>query len=520
VTAKVGSVADNGESESRSTLAGPVRAAVRLAKLTRGIDTRAAAAHGDLEISELAYDSRLVKPGTLFFAIRGEKADGNRFASDAVGRGAVAIISEQVNPGGLPAEFPWIQVADARKALAISAANFYMRPAEVLKLIGVTGTNGKTTTSYLVDSILRAAGCEVGLLGTIGYRLVRERFPAPNTTPESLDLQMYLGEIVRAGGTHAVLEASSHALAMNRLWGCPFAVAIFTNLTRDHLDYHKTLEEYFAAKRRLFEGTGAATPATGVINRDDEYAQKLSGLASRTLTYGLEPGADVTTRKPAFSISGIDFVAETPSGKIEIRSKLIGRHNVYNILAAIGAGVALDLPKEVIATGIAQLSAVPGRFERIDVGQPFLVVVDYAHTDDALRNLLATAKELNPDGRIVTLFGCGGDRDRTKRPLMGEVAGHASDVVVLTSDNPRSEDPLLIINDVIVGIQRTKAKLFVEPDRQKAIEVVLDEARSGDIVLLAGKGHETYQVLRDRTIEFDDREVARAVLRHRGFGGD
>jgi UDP-N-acetylmuramoyl-L-alanyl-D-glutamate--2,6-diaminopimelate ligase len=517
---KAGSVADNGENEARMTQSGSVRAAVRLAKLLRGIDTRAAVAHGDLEISGLAYDSRAVKPGTLFFAIRGEKTDGNRFVSDAVDRGAIAVLSEQENSGALPVEFPWIQVADARKALAISAANFYMRPAEVLKLIGVTGTNGKTTTSYLVDSILRAAGCEVGLLGTIGYRLVRERFPAPNTTPESLDLQRYLGEIVRAGGTHAVLEASSHALAMNRLWGCPFAVAIFTNLTRDHLDYHKTLEEYFAAKRRLFEGTGAAAPATGVINRDDEYGQKLSGLASRTLTYGLEPGADVTTRKPAFSLSGIEFVAETPTGKIEIRSKLIGRHNVYNLLAAIGAGVALDLPKEVIAAGIAQLSAVPGRFERIDVGQPFLVVVDYAHTDDALRNLLATAKELNPDGRIVTLFGCGGDRDRTKRPLMGEVAGHASDVVVLTSDNPRSEDPLLIINDVIVGVQRTKAKLFVEPDRQKAIEVALDAARSGDIVLLAGKGHESYQVLRDRTIEFDDRAVARAVLRHRGFGGD
>jgi UDP-N-acetylmuramoyl-L-alanyl-D-glutamate--2,6-diaminopimelate ligase len=517
---KTGFVADNGESEARSAQAGPVRAAVRLAKLLRGVETRAAVAHGDLEISELVYDSRQVKTGTLFVAIRGEKTDGNKYISDVLGRGAAAILSEQEKTASIPAEFPWIQVADARKALAISAANFYMRPAEVLKLTGVTGTNGKTTTSYLVDSILRAAGCEVGLLGTIGYRLVREALPAPNTTPESLDLQRYLAEIVRAGGTHAVLEASSHALAMNRLWGCPFAVAIFTNLTRDHLDYHKTFEEYFAAKRRLFECTGAAAPATGVINRDDEYGQKLAGLASRTLTYGLEPGADITTRKPAVSLSGIEFVAETPSGKIEIRSRLVGRPNVYNILAAIGAGVALDLSGEVIARGIAQLSAVPGRFERIDMGQPFLVVVDYAHTDDALRNLLATAKELNTDGRIITLFGCGGDRDRTKRPLMGEAAGHASDIVVLTSDNPRSEDPLLIINDVIVGVQRTKAKLFVEPDRQKAIEVALDEARSGDIVLLAGKGHETYQVLRDRTIAFDDREVARAALRRHGFGGD
>ncbi len=511
-------MAENGESEGHLTQTRTARATMRLAKLLRGVETRGASAHGDVEILEIAYDSRRVKPGTLFAAIRGEKTDGNLFAADAVSRGAVAILSEQEKPGTLPAEFPWIQVADTRKALATSAANYYGRPAEVLKLVGVTGTNGKTTTSYLVDSILRAAGCEVGLLGTIGYRLVREPIPAPNTTPESLDLQKYLAQIVNAGGTHAVLEASSHALAMDRLWGCPFAMAIFTNLTRDHLDYHKTFDEYFAAKRRLFEGTGAAAPATGVTNRDDEYGRKLAGLASRTLTYGLEPGADITTRRPALSLSGIEFAAETPIGKIEVHSPLVGRPNVYNILAAIGAGVALNLPKEVIASGVAQLSAVPGRFERIEAGQPFLVVVDYAHTDDALRNLLATARDLNPDGRIITLFGCGGDRDRTKRPLMGEAAGRASEIVVLTSDNPRSEDPLLIINDVIVGVQRTKAKLLVEPDRQKAIELALDEARAGDVVLLAGKGHETYQALRDRTIEFDDRAVAHRILSQRGYG--
>jgi UDP-N-acetylmuramoyl-L-alanyl-D-glutamate--2,6-diaminopimelate ligase len=497
---------------------GAARVAVRLAKLLRGVEARAAVTHGDLEILEIAYDSRLVNPRTLFVAIRGEKTDGNKFVADAVARGAAAVISEHEIAGTLPAAFPWIQVADARKALAITAANYYARPAEILKLIGVTGTNGKTTTSYLVDSILRAAGCQVGLLGTIGYRLLSEPLPAPNTTPESLDLQRYLAQIVRAGGTHAVLEASSHALAMDRLWGCPFAVAIFTNLTRDHLDYHKTFEDYFAAKRRMFEGTGAAPPAVAVINRDDEYGQKLSGLAARTLTYGLEPGADITTRKPSLTLSGLEFTTETPAGKIEIRSKLVGRPNVYNILAAIGAGEALNLSKEVIAAGIAQLPTVPGRFERIDAGQPFLVIVDYAHTDDALRNLLGTARELNPDGRIITLFGCGGDRDRTKRPLMGEAAGRGSDIVVLTSDNPRSEDPLLIINDAIVGAQRTKAKLFIEPDRQKAIALALDEARSGDIVLLAGKGHETVQVLRDRTIEFDDRAVARRILSQRGYG--
>ena len=498
---------------------GTARAIVRLAKLLRGVESRDAAVHGDLDIRGIAYDSRRVKPGDLFVAIRGEKTDGNKFAADAIARGAAAILSEQAPPGDIPAGVPWVRVPDARKALAISAANYYGRPAEVLKLIGVTGTNGKTTTAYLVDSILRAAGCQVGLLGTIGYRLARELRPAPNTTPESLDLQNYLAEIVRTGGTHAVLEASSHALAMDRLWGCPFAVAIFTNLTRDHLDYHKTMEEYFAVKRRLFAGTGAPPPTIGVINRDDEFGRQLSGMASRTLTYGLESGADITTRKPALSLSGVEFTAETPVGKIEIRSKLVGRPNVYNILAATGAGVGLGLSREVIASGVAQLAAVPGRFERIEAGQPFLVIVDYAHTDDALRNLLATARELKTEnGRIITLFGCGGDRDRTKRPLMGEAAGRASDIVVLTSDNPRSEDPLLIINDAIVGLQRTKAKLFVEADREKAVEVALDEARAGDIVLLAGKGHETTQVLRDRTIDFDDREVARRILKRHGYG--
>jgi UDP-N-acetylmuramoyl-L-alanyl-D-glutamate--2,6-diaminopimelate ligase len=516
VNAKPGSVTERGEGSAKTP--GGAHEAVRLNKLLRGVDAKGAAAHSELEIQEIAYDSRKVKPGTLFIAIRGEKTDGNMFAAYAVAGGAVAVVSEQPIPETIPAAFPWIQVAGARKALAITVANYYNRPAEVLKLIGVTGTNGKTTTAYLTDSILRAAGCEVGLLGTTGHRLVRETRTAAHTTPESLELQSYLADVVRAGGTHAVLEASSHALAMDRLWGCRFAIAIFMNLTRDHLDYHKTFEEYFAAKRRLFEGRGAAPPAVGVINLDDPYGKQLVGLATRTLTYGLEPGAEVTTRKPVVSFSGIECIVETPIGKIEIRSPLVGRTNVYNILAAVGAGVALGLPREVIASGVAKLTSVPGRFERIEAGQPFLVVVDYAHTDDALRNLLSTARELNTSGRVITLFGCGGDRDRTKRPLMGEAAGRLSDIVVLTSDNPRGEDPLLIINDAIVGVQRTGAKVLVEPDRERAVEIALDQARSGDIVLLAGKGHETSQVLRDRTIEFDDREVARRILGRRGYG--
>jgi UDP-N-acetylmuramoyl-L-alanyl-D-glutamate--2,6-diaminopimelate ligase len=518
VSVKAVSVTEHNETTAQKNTPGAVSGPIRLAKLLRGVEAKGTTTHADLEIAQLVCDSRKVNPGTLFVAIRGEKADGNNFVTDALARGAIAIASEQPSPETLPAEIAWIEVPDVRKTLAVTAANYFGHPAEVLKLIGVTGTNGKTTTTYLVDSILRAAGCEVGLFGTIAYRLVRETRPATTTTPESLALQSFLADVVRAGGTHAVLEASSHALALDRLWGCPFAVAIFTNLTRDHLDYHTTFDDYFAAKRRLFEGTGAAAPLAGVINRDDSFGRQLAGLASRTLTYGLEPGADITVRKPALSSSGIEFTAETPIGKVEVRSRLVGRFNVYNILAAIGAGVALNLSPEVTAAGIAQLSSVPGRFERIDLGQPFMVIVDYAHTDDALSNLLSTVKEINPAGRIITLFGCGGDRDRTKRPLMGEVAGSLSDIVVLTSDNPRGEDPLLIINDAIVGVQRSKKKFLVEPDRERAIEIALDQARPGDIVLLAGKGHETSQVLRDRTIDFDDREIARRKLRQRGYG--
>jgi UDP-N-acetylmuramoyl-L-alanyl-D-glutamate--2,6-diaminopimelate ligase len=338
-----------------------------------------------------------------------------------------------------------------------------------------------------------------------------------NTTPESLDLQQMFAEIRDAGGTHAVLEASSHALAMERLWGCRFAVAIFTNLTRDHLDYHKTFEEYFAAKRLLFEGTGAGPPDVAVINADDPYGPQLAVVARRTLTYGLKGATDLSAKKFGLGFHGLEFTAQTPAGNIEVRSPFVGRINVYNILAAIGAGIALDIPKGKIEEGIANLELVPGRFQRIDEGQPFLVLVDYAHTDDALRNLITTARELGPSARIITVFGAGGERDRTKRPLMGEAAGSLSDLVILTSDNPRSEDPLLIINDVVVGLQKVNAKYRVEPDREQALAMALEEARPGDVVLLAGKGHETYQVLRDGTIEFDDRERARAILSRKGY---
>jgi UDP-N-acetylmuramoyl-L-alanyl-D-glutamate--2,6-diaminopimelate ligase len=474
---------------------------------------------GHPDIASVACDSRKVKPGALFFALAGEKLDGTQFVGEAIEHGAVAVASSQARPGGTKTSVTWIELPKGkeRRALAMASANFYGRPANALKLVGVTGTNGKTTTTFLVDSVLRVAGFTTGLVGTTGYRTPVGSRKALNTTPESLDLQQMFAEVRDAGGTHVVLEASSHALAMDRLWGCHFAVAIFTNLTRDHLDYHKNFEDYFSAKRRLFEGTGAGAPEVAVINSDDPYATRLEGLAKRTLTYGLKGSTDLTTKKYALSFEGLEFTAQTPAGKIEIRSALVGRINVYNILGAIGAAISLDIPAAKIEEGIASLELVPGRFQRINEGQPFLVVVDYAHTDDAMRNLISAAREVNPAGRIITLFGAGGDRDRTKRPLMGEAAGSLSDLVILTSDNPRSEDPLRIINDVVVGLQKVNAKYRIEPDRDVALEIALDEAREGDIVLLAGKGHETYQILRDRTLEFDEREKARAILRRKGY---
>jgi UDP-N-acetylmuramoyl-L-alanyl-D-glutamate--2,6-diaminopimelate ligase len=493
---------------------------MKLGELLDGIELRQLSGSLETEVSSVAYDSRKAGPGSLFVAIGGVKTDGNQYVGEAVGRGARAVVSEKIPPAELAGKVAWAQVKEARKALASASANFYGRPAQALKLVGVTGTNGKTTTVFLVDSMLRAGGIESGMFGTIHYRTPRGTQAASNTTPESLDLQRFLAEVRDAGGTHAALEVSSHALALERVWGCAFGVAVFTNLTRDHLDFHETMENYFAAKRRLYEGTGAGAPAVGVVNVDDPYGKQLLGLARRTLTYGLGNGADVTAQKFALAFSGLEFTAQTPAGKIEVRSPLVGRINVYNILAAIGAGIGLGLATGTIEEGIRRLEQVPGRFARIDEGQGFLVVVDYAHTDDALRNLIQTARELVKTGRIITLFGCGGERDRTKRPLMGEAAGSLSDRVVLTSDNPRGEDPLRIINDAVVGLQKVNANYVVEPDRGRAIELAMEEAKEGDIVLLAGKGHETYQILREETIEFDDHEVARAAIRKRVAGGE
>jgi UDP-N-acetylmuramoyl-L-alanyl-D-glutamate--2,6-diaminopimelate ligase len=480
-------------------------------------------ASGDPAVSGLEYDSRRVKPGTVFLAMRGESSDGNRFIDQAIQSGAVAIVTDSATEKPRP-NVGWAVVSNGRRALARMAANFYKRPAERIAITGITGTNGKSTTAFLIESIFSAAGRKSALIGTIEYRVTGRVYPAPHTTPEALELTRLFNEALGNGATEAVMEVSSHSLAQQRVFGVPFDVAVFTNLTRDHLDYHKTMDDYFAAKRALFEGVGTDPPRVAVTNLDDEYGAKLVPFSrkrgSLVLTYGWQRGdfhcenADITPR-------GTRFDLITPDEKLPIFSPLIGRVNVYNILAAAAAGSARNCDSEAIIRGVESLTHVPGRFERVDCAQPFTVVVDYAHTDDALRNLTALAREFVTRGgghaRVITLFGCGGDRDRAKRPMMGEAAGRGSDFVVLTSDNPRSEDPRAIINDAVVGLQKTGTKYTVEPDRRKAIAIALREARPGDIVLLAGKGHEKVQVTRDGSLPFDDVEVARAELRSAGY---
>jgi UDP-N-acetylmuramoyl-L-alanyl-D-glutamate--2,6-diaminopimelate ligase len=470
-----------------------------------------------LEIQSIVCDSRKAVTGSLFFALHGTKEDGNQYIRAAIEKGAIAIASESVPLADLDPNVAWVRVPESRKSLAIAAANFFAHPAKALQLIAVTGTNGKTTTTSLIDSVLRVSGAKTGMFGTIAYHTPLGRYSAPNTTPESLDLQGFLGEIRDAGGKYAVMEASSHALAMDRLWGCHFQSAVFTNLTRDHLDFHKNFADYFAAKRRLFEGTGAGAPETAILNADDPHSNGLLALAKHTLTYGIENSADISAKKFQLSFDGLRFTANTPQGKLQIVSPLVGRINVYNILAAIGAAQAAGISDEIIEKGIRALKNVAGRFQPVDMGQPFLAIVDFAHTDDALENLIKTARELNPKGRIISLFGCGGGKDRTKRPIMGEASGRLSDLTILTNDNPRQEDPLKIISDIVVGLQKSNGKYLIEPDREKAIGLAFDEARAGDIVLLAGKGHEDYQVLVDKTLPWDDRRIAEQELRKRGF---
>ncbi|HVI06805.1 MAG TPA: UDP-N-acetylmuramoyl-L-alanyl-D-glutamate--2,6-diaminopimelate ligase [Candidatus Binatia bacterium] len=475
---------------------------------------------GNAEVSSVEYDSRRVKPGSLFLAMRGESSDGNRFIDQAIKSGAVAIVTDSAGEKQRP-NVSWAVVVSGRRALARLSANLYKRPAERLAITGITGTNGKSTTAFLVESIFNAARRKSALIGTIEYHVAGKVLPAPHTTPESLDLNRILNEALGNGATDAVMEVSSHALAQERVFGVPFDVAVFTNLTRDHLDYHQTMDEYFAAKRSLFEGCGTEPPRVAVTNLDDEAGAKIAEFSrkksSLVLKYGWDRG-DFYAQKVDITTRGTRFDLNSPLGKIPVFSSLIGRVNVYNILAAAGAAYARGCSGEAVAGGVGDLTRVPGRFERVDCAQPFTVVVDYAHTDDALRNLTVLARELlSGKARVITVFGCGGDRDRKKRPLMGEAAGRGSDFVVLTSDNPRSEDPLAIINDAVVGLQKTGVKYSIEPDRRKAIALAVSEARPGDILLIAGKGHEKVQITREGVVPFDDIAVAREALQAVGF---
>jgi len=496
---------------------------VNLSELAKEIKAEAATGPLDIAAREVTHDSRAVAAGSVFVAIEGDKADGHRFIPQALEQGAVAIISEKSfrESGLTKAGAAWLEVADARGALALASSAVYGFPSLRLKLVGITGTNGKTTTAHLVDSIIRASEGTSAIFGTISHRIGDTVLPASHTTPEASDIHRMLRQAVEAGCRSAVMEVSSHAIELRRADGLRFAVAVFTNLTRDHLDYHKTMESYFAAKKRLFDGGLGSLPSTSVINIDDEYGRKLvESAATPVLTYGFSERADVRTDGFKLTARGLSFEARTPAGRVEINSPLFGRPHVYNAMAALATGMALGADLEQIARGIKACRSVAGRFEQVQSGESdrpgFSVVVDYAHTDDALKNVLQTAREVAGEGgRVITVFGCGGDRDRTKRAPMGEIAARLSDLAIVTSDNPRSEDPGAIIEEIEPGLEAAGRPYVKLADRRDAIFHAIREAREGDIVVIAGKGHETYQILADRTIHFDDREVAREALAER-----
>ncbi|WP_319524161.1 UDP-N-acetylmuramoyl-L-alanyl-D-glutamate--2,6-diaminopimelate ligase [uncultured Desulfosarcina sp.] len=486
---------------------------------------------GDPEITAVCYDSRKAAPGSLFVAVEGLAQDGHRFIPDALSRGAVAVVCSRP----VTVDAVVYRVADAREALARLACRFYDDPSRQMTLVGVTGTNGKTTVTYLLEKMLTRAGKRPGVVGTINYRYGDQVFDNPVTTPESLELQGILRQMADAGVTHAVMEVSSHALDLHRVDGCRFDLAVFTNLTQDHLDYHGDMNRYWACKKRLFteflKPVDSEVPVRAVVNTDDpkgrELAEMLGSAVLRTAAYG---EGDLTPLGVVRDLAGIRGGIASACGEIPFESPLVGDFNLENILSAAGAALGLGLPVAAIAAGTDATPCVPGRLERIADDSGRTVFVDYSHTPDALENAITALRNLTA-GRIVTVFGCGGDRDNSKRPIMGEIAARLSDLAVVTSDNPRSEDPLAIIDQVEVGMRRTGKRRFsaqdvignldekwsgsgylVEPDRMTAIATAIKVSGVGDAVLIAGKGHETYQILADRTIHFDDREAARQVL--------
>jgi len=492
-------------------------------------------ARAAVDVLRVEYDSRRVAPGAAFVAMRGGSTDGNRFIRAALEQGAVAVVTDSREAYELLLrEHPKIGAAlveHGRRALAELTAAVLGHPERKLAVSAVTGTNGKTTTAFLLEQILRAADRKTVLMGTVETRVVGEVRESPHTTPESRDILEVFADGVRAGASEAVMEMSSHALDQERVWGIPVDVAVFTNLTQDHLDYHGTMESYARAKARLFEGVGAPAPRAAVINLNDSASRLMMQSAQdcrEVLTYGVGRHTSATDHgaiqgeqptmmavRVALGVAGTSFELRTGNRTYEVESKLVGRVNVENLLAAIAAAHGRGVPLEDCVRIAAELKAVPGRFETVRNQLGITVVVDYAHTDDALRNLISLARGV-ANGQVITLFGCGGDRDRTKRPKMGKVAGEGSDLVVLTSDNPRSEDPNAILKEALVGLRATGTECIVEPDRAAAIEKAICAAHSGDIVLIAGKGHEKVQILRDGTVPFDDVAVASAVLRELG----
>jgi UDP-N-acetylmuramoyl-L-alanyl-D-glutamate--2,6-diaminopimelate ligase len=478
-------------------------------------------------VTGIEYDSRRIKPGAVFVAMKGGTTDGNRYIEKALAAGALGIVTDSApsfdhllvyNP-----EIPVLEVEHGRRALAEASAAFFGHPERKLAATGITGTNGKTTTAFLIESLLNFAARKTILIGTIEYHIAGEVRPSLHTTPESRDLFELMAEGVARGATELVTEVSSHALDQGRAAGIQFDVAVFTNLTRDHLDYHQTMEKYFAAKKLLFDGTVYPAPRVAAINAHDERSKQLAAAARRAgaevQTYGITAG-DWRVASFALTPGGAVLQLETPPGSVEVTSRLAGEVNILNLLAAFTAAHARGVPFDQLIEYIPRLNPVPGRFQPVDAGQPFTVIVDYAHTDDALRNLTALARQIaaQSGGRIITVFGCGGDRDRTKRPKMGLAAGEGSDFVVATSDNPRSDDPRAILAEIEPGLKESNVRYTIEPDRATAIHLALAEAKPHDVVLIAGKGHEKEQILADRTIPFDDAEVALSTLSELGYG--
>jgi UDP-N-acetylmuramoyl-L-alanyl-D-glutamate--2,6-diaminopimelate ligase len=498
-------------------------------ELTEEITAEGSTGSSDAPVTGIEYDSRRVRPGSVFVAMKGGSTDGNKYIDKAIAAGALGIITDSaptfdhltVYEAGLPA----LEVEHGRRALAQASAAFFGHPERTLAATGITGTNGKTTTAFLTEALLNAAARTTVLVGTIEYHIASEVRPSLHTTPESRDLFELMAEGVSRGATELVTEVSSHALDQGRAAGVSFDVAVFTNLTRDHLDYHQTMEKYFAAKRLLFDGTVYPAPRVAVINAHDERAKQLAAAARRAgaeiRMYGIDKG-DWRAARYSLTPAGAVLNLETPAGNAEVASRLAGEVNILNLLAAFTAAHSRGVAFSDLVAAVPTLKPVPGRFQSVHAGQPFTVIVDYAHTDDALRNLTALARQMTAQSgkRVITLFGCGGDRDRTKRPKMGKAAGEGSDFVVASSDNPRSEDPLAILAEVEPALKATGVKYVIEPDRAAAIRIALESAQPGDVVLLAGKGHEKEQILNGRTIPFDDTEVALSILREMGHRED